>query len=359
LLLREYNSRIPMRTPLSFRKKESDMASKKSSVPPITNTTQTFIASPEATQLTTSPDELKKRFGPQQIPLAADFAHLIDMADIGSRAIGQASDQDGSPGVGLALDDGKLKVNNGNGLTTSGKQLTAQANNAKAIVVEAAGIGVNAGNGLVTSGNQLMAKANNAKAIAVEAAGIGVNAGNGLVTSGNQLMAKANNAKAIVVDSDGIGINAGVGLATINSLIVAKANTSMGINVSSSGIGLADNAWEIMMAKAYGATMIARSNLFTAFCQASAQWSCIHLVPKNNHFPIASPAHLPYNISFPINLYWGHPATFITGIPNNIVIATGLAINRMITPGESISIHVVSMPNRILENITIAHFQQL
>ncbi|UZM16235.1 hypothetical protein LZV00_11215 [Pseudomonas kielensis] len=71
-------------------------------------------AQPRAeTPMPVSAEDLKDAFGAKKIPLASDFANLIEMADKGCRAVGLASDQDGSPGAGLIRShvDDTLSVN--------------------------------------------------------------------------------------------------------------------------------------------------------------------------------------------------------------------------------------------------------
>ncbi|CAQ84097.1 conserved hypothetical protein [Photorhabdus asymbiotica] len=61
---------------------------------------------------------LKDRFKEGSIPLQTDYEHLIDIADIGRKATGQAPGQAGNPNSALALDDhGRLVVKAGNGIT--------------------------------------------------------------------------------------------------------------------------------------------------------------------------------------------------------------------------------------------------
>lgn len=54
---------------------------------------------------------LKAKFKSQSIPLEQDFADLIDIADVGRRAVGANPDQDGAVGAGLQADStGKLAI---------------------------------------------------------------------------------------------------------------------------------------------------------------------------------------------------------------------------------------------------------
>lgn len=63
-------------------------------------------------------DALKDRFKAGSIPLQTDFADLIDMANAGAQAAGQASGQSGA-GQGLMLTSGLLEVKAGNGIAVS------------------------------------------------------------------------------------------------------------------------------------------------------------------------------------------------------------------------------------------------
>jgi hypothetical protein len=266
------------------------MSSKKIPTPTtISRGGKTVQDKPAPARMAVSPEDLKELFGPQTIPLADDFASLIDMADMGSRAVGLASDQDGNAGAGFMLEAGLLNINNGNGLVISSNQLTAQANVAKGIVVETAGIGVNAGNGLVVNTSQLTAQANATKGIVVETAGIGVNVGIGLQAVSNQIRATPNAAKGIVVETAGIGVNVGIGLQAMTNQIRAMPNAIKGIVVETAGIGLAEDAWQFILARSYNASLIATSTVFTAFAvaYAASRWY-VHIQPRGGSIPYAS-----------------------------------------------------------------------
>ncbi|NRN27579.1 phage tail protein [Photorhabdus heterorhabditis] len=65
-----------------------------------------------------SADDLKDRFKAGSIPLQTDYKHLIDMADIGRKATGQAPGQADNPNSALKLDEhGRLVIKAGNGIT--------------------------------------------------------------------------------------------------------------------------------------------------------------------------------------------------------------------------------------------------
>jgi len=78
---------------------------------------------------------LKNRFKAGSIPLQTDFADLIDMANAGAQAAGQASGQSGA-GQGLTLTSGLLEVKAGNGITvsTSGVSIDPKAVLPKGII---------------------------------------------------------------------------------------------------------------------------------------------------------------------------------------------------------------------------------
>ncbi|AKH65169.1 MULTISPECIES: tail fiber protein [Photorhabdus] len=64
--------------------------------------------------------ELKDRFKEGSIPLQTDFADLIDIADMGRKAIGKAPDQTDNQNSALELDsNGRLMVKAGNGITVN------------------------------------------------------------------------------------------------------------------------------------------------------------------------------------------------------------------------------------------------
>ncbi|MDE9441387.1 tail fiber protein [Xenorhabdus bovienii] len=76
-------------------------------------TTQEQQKSSNQNAIGTDIETLKSKFKEGSIPLQTDFRKLIDIADIGRRAVGKAPDQDG-PAHGMLLDDNgllQLKIN--------------------------------------------------------------------------------------------------------------------------------------------------------------------------------------------------------------------------------------------------------
>lgn len=79
-----------------------------------------------ASTLPTAAD-LKDRFKAGSIPLQTDFADLIDMANTGAQAAGQASGQSGA-GQGLTINSGLLEVKAGNGIEVSASGVSVDPN---------------------------------------------------------------------------------------------------------------------------------------------------------------------------------------------------------------------------------------
>ncbi|WP_274718626.1 tail fiber protein [Xenorhabdus bovienii] len=79
----------------------------------VSKTTQEQQKSSNQNAIGTDIETLKSKFKEGSIPLQTDFRKLIDIADIGRRAVGKAPDQDG-PAHGMLLDDNgllQLKIN--------------------------------------------------------------------------------------------------------------------------------------------------------------------------------------------------------------------------------------------------------
>ncbi|AMS13803.1 hypothetical protein A3218_05650 [Pseudomonas chlororaphis] len=75
-----------------------------------------------------SVEKLKDVFGIQQVPLASNFSDLIDVADVGRKAVGLSPAQDGIPGLGLQLD--------------ASQKLAVQPKAAGGVQVDSAGVGI-------------------------------------------------------------------------------------------------------------------------------------------------------------------------------------------------------------------------
>ncbi len=138
-------------------------------------------------------DKLKDKFKEGSIPLQTDFNQLIDIADIGRRATGQAPDQNG-PAKGMCLDkNGLLQL-----------KLDEKYDNLKysplKLYDDVLGIGLSNGLATTTNGNNIGVKAG--KGIHVSQDDVSVKAANGIVVDDNGVSVKAGN--GITVNADGV-----------------------------------------------------------------------------------------------------------------------------------------------------------
>ncbi|MDX7990059.1 tail fiber protein [Xenorhabdus littoralis] len=189
-------------------------------------------------------DKLKDKFKDGSIPLQTDFNALIDIADVGRKACGQAPQQNG-PGEGLKLaDDGtlnlKLKIGTltaqdfsplrlkddilsiglGSGLTNETNGICVGQGNG--ITVSTSNVAVKQGNGIsVTSSGGVAVKAYNG--ISVASTGVAVKAYNGINVDGNGVAVKVNASKGISVDSSGVAV---------------KVKANGGIKVDTNGVAI-------------------------------------------------------------------------------------------------------------------------
>lgn len=124
---------------------------KKSSASRAISVQQTDVGSPVL--------ELKSRFQARSIPLEADFADLIDVADCGRKAVGKSPDVTPVEDTGLVLDGvtGQLKVlpETDKGISVTNGGIGVIVNQEKCISIDNSGIGVNVGTGLVINNNML------------------------------------------------------------------------------------------------------------------------------------------------------------------------------------------------------------
>ncbi|TDT51745.1 microcystin-dependent protein [Enterobacter sp. AG5470] len=115
-----------------------------------------------------SPDALKARFKAGSIPLQSDFADLIDLANAGAVAAGQAASQTNSAGIGMKYGTtGKLELNvtssfnfNSDSDKEHAVQLSVDSSNNKPVIDLAYGLigssdglSVKASTGIVVNGN--------------------------------------------------------------------------------------------------------------------------------------------------------------------------------------------------------------
>ncbi|WP_258085995.1 hypothetical protein [Xenorhabdus bovienii] len=136
-------------------------------------------------------NKLKDKFKEGSIPLQTDFNQLIDIADIGRKATGQAPNQNG-PAQGMRLgEDGLLKLK----LSENDENYVDGYHSPLVLRNDVLGVGV--GEGLMTyQGSH----------------NIGVNPGNGLRVDGGSVTVKLATNKGLDVDSNGIAIKPGYGM---------------------------------------------------------------------------------------------------------------------------------------------------
>ncbi|MCC8458336.1 phage tail protein [Photorhabdus aegyptia] len=190
-----------------------------------------------------SAEDLKKRFKAGSIPLQTDYEQLIDIADIGRKAVGKAPQQNGlGPETGLKLDsDGtlSLKMDTISKLNDKGfsplmlKNDILSVDLGSGLINKDNGISVGQGNGIVVNKDDIAVKADNG--INVDGKGVSVKAGNGISVSGNGVEVKAKNNGSISVDSDGIAVKYWDG-----GGIVVTDNTGLYLKLEG---GSSSNAW--------------------------------------------------------------------------------------------------------------------
>ncbi|OWO84270.1 hypothetical protein B5C26_04365 [Photorhabdus luminescens] len=182
--------------------------------------------------------DLKNRFKEGSIPLQTDYADLINIADIGRRACGQAPQQNG-PGKGLQLaDDGTLNLKLGTLASQDFSPLILEkdilsVDLGSGLVNKTNGICVGQGNGIAVNNDNVAVKA--ANGITVNGSGVAVKANNGINVDSNGVSVKAKNA-TIKVESTGISVGIGWGVKAGGEGLDVKANN--GINVDSNGVSV-------------------------------------------------------------------------------------------------------------------------
>ncbi|PQQ32592.1 hypothetical protein C6H64_02555 [Photorhabdus luminescens] len=185
-----------------------------------------------------SAEDLKKRFKAGSIPLQTDYEQLIDIADIGRKAIGQAPKQNG-PGTGLKLNgDGTLNLKIGT-IANNGfsplmlKDDILSVDLGSGLINKDNGISVGQGNGIVVNTDNVTVKA--ANGINVDGKGVSVKEGNGISVSGNGVEVKAKDKGSISVEPDGIAVKCWDG-----GGIVVTDNTGLYLKLEG---GNSSNAW--------------------------------------------------------------------------------------------------------------------
>ncbi|MBS9442834.1 tail fiber protein [Photorhabdus heterorhabditis] len=137
-----------------------------------------------------SADDLKRRFKEGSIPLQTDYADLINIADIGRRAVSKAPGQTDNPNSALKLNnDGALavKLNDNGGLKADENGLSVKIKN-KSLLADNSGLAVNAGRGLRINNEKL--EVDNHHGIEIVNEGVKVKAGEGIKVDSNGVCLK-------------------------------------------------------------------------------------------------------------------------------------------------------------------------
>ncbi|MDB6367725.1 hypothetical protein CKY10_05125 [Photorhabdus sp. HUG-39] len=185
-----------------------------------------------------SADDLKKRFKAGSIPLQTDYEHLIDIADIGRKAVGKVPKQTG-PGTGLKLDDnGTLNLKMGPISSKDFSPLILEkdilsVDLGSGLINKENGISVGQGNGIVVNTDDVAVKA--ANGITVDGKGISVKSNNGINVDADGVSVKTKNT-TIKVESIGISVGIGWGVRIGDEGLDVQA--SNGINVDKNGVSV-------------------------------------------------------------------------------------------------------------------------
>ncbi|MCC8374053.1 hypothetical protein CKY10_14790 [Photorhabdus sp. HUG-39] len=211
-----------------------------------------------------SADELKNRFKEGSIPLQTDYSDLIDIADIGRRAVGKAPDQTDNPNSGLELDNNhglSVKTNPTGGISVDSSGIAVKCWPSGGITVtDGSGLylklaGGNTGNGwsgvsgLSLGSDGVKIKANNGinvdgsgvavkvkdKSLLTDAGGLAVNTGRGLWINNDKL--EVDNHDGIEIVNEGVKVKAGNGINVDSNGVAVKAKDNT-INVESTGISV-------------------------------------------------------------------------------------------------------------------------
>ncbi|PQQ32726.1 hypothetical protein C6H64_01015 [Photorhabdus luminescens] len=211
-----------------------------------TGQSNTENANPES--IGPSSDELKNRFKAGSIPLQTDYSDLIDIADIGRRAVGKAPDQTNNPNSALELDNSsglKVKTNPTGGISVDSSGLAVKCWPSGGITVtDGSGlylklVGGNSGNGW-----------SGVSGLGLGSDGVKVKASNGINVDSNGVAVKVKD-KSLLADADGLKVNTGRGLWINNDKLEVdnhdgieivnegvKVKAGNGINVDSNGVAV-------------------------------------------------------------------------------------------------------------------------
>lgn len=165
-------------------------------------------------------DTLKQRFKAGSIPLQTDFADLIDLADMGRKAVGGTEGQKG-PADGFTVSSiGRLEL---------------KPNAAKGISVDQDGLAIKlktiSGLTMDTDGVSVKPKADSGIELK-DSAGISIKPGNGISVDKDGIAVKAEGNKGLQVNNNGVSVKTGNGIAVtsdgVNIKLAKGTNTNGG-----------------------------------------------------------------------------------------------------------------------------------
>ncbi|MBS9440743.1 hypothetical protein [Photorhabdus heterorhabditis] len=184
-------------------------------------------------------DELKNRFKEGSIPLQTDFADLIDIADIGRRAVGKAPDQIENPNSALELKDDSglaVKVNANGGLQANENGISVKIKD-QSLLSDTEGLAVNTGKGLWINKGKL--EVDNHDGIEIVNEGVKVKASDGINVNNSGVSVKASD--GINVNSSGVSVKAKMthgGIAVNKEGVSIIPDTTTGIMITDKGLGI-------------------------------------------------------------------------------------------------------------------------
>ncbi|TMU73955.1 hypothetical protein FGA82_22055 [Pseudomonas fluorescens] len=188
-----------------------------------------------------STETLKDRFGPQKVPLASHFSDLIDVADVGRKAVGLSPDQLPGQGQGLQLDEHlKLAVlpQPAGGLNVNGTGVGITVEADKGLVLGAAGLALQAGSGISVGGMGVDVKLRPNKGLSITAEGLAIRAGSGinLTKAGVGITTEAG--MGLVVGANGLAVQPGDGIQLGDMGVGVKVEANKGLSVGVNGLAI-------------------------------------------------------------------------------------------------------------------------
>ncbi|MGL5389083.1 MAG: tail fiber protein [Serratia sp. (in: enterobacteria)] len=168
-------------------------------------------------------DTLKARFKAGSIPLQTDFADLIDLANIGRQAVGDAEGQTG-PANGFTLSDAgllELKPNEEQGISVDQDGVAIKLKTISGLTMDKDGVSVKP---KADSGIELK-----------DSAGISLKPGNGISVDKDGIAVRAEGNKGLQVTNNGVSVKPGNSIAVNSSGVNVKL--SKGTNRDNGGGG--------------------------------------------------------------------------------------------------------------------------